>query len=147
MSIMDFATNEITFNKNREIFINFYRLCSILNEFEIDNSSDNAQKLIDFVASIGPLMPLPSGSFGNSLAVALEMRFYNGALFMIKNLKTFKIDLNFIANKINNRNYIFFNALEVFKISQIGCSRDNKTINVCLEIESILQDKFKVKSR
>lgn len=63
-------------------------------------------------------MPLPSGRWGNSLAVALEMQSYQGALLIIKNATALGIDLNAISSEYGGTNP--WNAKEVFELSQLG---------------------------
>lgn len=81
----------------KDSFANFSMLYSALCEY---SHEQNEQKLRGILRFINVGMPLPSGRYGNALAVALEMQEYQGALLMIQNASELGIDLESISSEL-----------------------------------------------
>ncbi len=79
-------------------------LASVIDDMKKYGYRDIDDK--DFLASIqfyDKLYPLPSGSWGNILAVSLELNYYIAAKFILDNKDELGLDLNIVAyddNKI-----------------------------------------------
>ena len=86
-------------------------------------------------------MPLPSGRYGNVLAVALEMQQYKGALFLMKHAKKLEINLNAVSSEYGGEN--IWNVKQVFKASLEGFDtiRIKENDECYKEYPSIIQEK------
>lgn len=110
--------NEYELKRRRLGYSSFSSLCTALSNFAYDKNEMTTEQLLATIKTIREGMPLPSGRWGNSLAVALEMQSYQGALLIIKNAADLGIDLNAISSEYGGTNP--WNAEEVFELSQIG---------------------------
>lgn len=146
---------------SRDAYRNFSVLCHELNDYAYDGDEEKLNTLLK-VINVG--MPLPSGRYGNSLAVALEMQLYVGALFIIKHADELGIDLKSISSERGGKDP--WNAFQVFELSQLGFSKDkvsyddeyykdypqiieskNHNIDAAEEISGILKEKFDKKTK
>ncbi len=84
---------------NYEVFV---RMVNALDNYEKEENKDSVQNLFNTILLNNIPMPLPSGNFGNSLAVALEMERYKGALLILKNNEKLNVDTNCISFSIKN---------------------------------------------
>lgn len=153
---------EISLEIQRSTYKKFAILCNVLEEFSINDDVKTRENLMAIAKSINIGLPLPSGRYGNVLAVALEMQFYQGALFMIKNADELEIDLTCISSEFGGNNA--WDAQQTFELSQLGFNKTkiaendefykeypwlikskNSNIDAALEISDILQNKTKSK--
>lgn len=153
---------EINMEIQRSAYKEFSILCNALGEFSINDDVKTRKNLIAIAKSIKVGMPLPSGRYGNALAVALEMQFYQGALFMIKNADELEINLESVSSEYGGKNV--WNVQQTFELSQLGFNKTkiaeddefykkypwliqskNSNIDAALEISNILQNKIKSK--
>ena len=104
--------------QRRKAYSQFSALCRALNDFSFDGSDEKAEKLREIVKTSEDEMPLPSGRYGNPLAVALEMQLYQGALFMLQNADELGIDLESVSSDCDRKN--IWNASQTFEFSQLG---------------------------
>lgn len=156
--------NIIALEQSRTAFGHFSVLCGALNDFSLNENSETTKQLKAIIKTIKVGMPLPSGRYGNSLAVALEMQLYQGALFMIKNADELEIDLESVSSEYGGRNV--WNAQQTFELSQLGFENTkiddndefykdypwliqskNNNIDAAKEISNILQDKINNNSK
>ena len=154
----DLTMIKINMAQSRSSYNHFVRLCNALNEFSLNIDSKTTRQLELMVKTIKVEMPLPSGRFGNSLAVALEMQCYEGALFMILHANELGIDLDEISCELGGRDV--WNVEKTFELSQIGFEttkieekdesykdypwlRQSKNNNIAaaLEIANLLQER------
>lgn len=152
--------NIIAMEQSRTAYSYFSTLCGALNDFSFNRNDKTTAQLKAITKSIKVGMPLPSGRYGNSLAVALEMQLYQGALFMIENADDLEIDLESVSSEYGGKNV--WDAQQTFELSQLGFEKTkiadndefyknypwliqfkNSNIDAALEISSILQDKIK----
>lgn len=107
-------------NRNMEIrqaaFSRFAHLKILLDEYDFDVTKENEKKLINYLKTIHGGLPLPSGRWGSSLAVALEMHNYPSALLIIKNAADLNIDLEKVSSAEDGSNIMTSN--ECFEFSQ-----------------------------
>lgn len=146
--------------KHRIAYSNFSVLYNALNDFSLDENEETTKNLKVIAGMSKGGMPLPSSRYGNSLAVALEMQLYKGALFMIKNADDLEIDLESISSEYGMKNV--WSAQQTFEFSQLGFEMtkiadddqlykdypwsvqfNNSNIDAALEISTILQGKTK----
>lgn len=116
--------------RNREVNIAAYRrfanLCNILEKFSLAENNEEVIKELKAMVRIDKSgMPLPSGRWGNPLAVALEMRFHKGISFMIQHAKDLEIDLNFVSSEYGGGN--IWNVEQAFAVSQLGFEKTEIT--------------------
>jgi len=156
--------NILAMEKSREAYSHFSVLWCALNDFSLNENDKAAEQLKTIIKSINGGMPLPSGRYGNSLAVALEMQLYQGALFIIKNADDLGINLEAISSEYGGGNV--WNAQQTFEVSQLGFEMTkitddnefyknypwmiqtrNSNIDAALEISTILQDKTKTNTK
>lgn len=152
------SMNEIIMEQSRTAYSFFSVLCSALMDFSYNEDAKTTKQLMTIIKSIKVGMPLPSGRWGNSLAVALEMQLYQGALLMIKNAEELEIDLESVSSEYGGKNV--WNAQQTYEISKLGFAKKkiadndefykknpwliqsiNSNIDAALEISSILQGK------
>lgn len=103
------------YENNIRAYSEFAFLVGILKKYQYDKSAQN-ERLLNFAiehCKVG--MPLPSGRWGNQLAVALEMRLYEGAKYMIENAEKFDIDLNRVSSVQGGESP--WSAEEVYQLS------------------------------
>lgn len=154
----------IAMEKSRTAYRYFSTLCGALNDFSLNKNYKTTEELKAIIKTIDIGMPLPSGRYGNSLAVALEMQFYQGALFIIENADDLEIDLESVSSEYGGRNV--FDTRQTFELSQLGFKKIkiadndifykkypwliqsiNANIDASLEISNILQDNIKKNSK
>lgn len=157
---MNMNINIIAMEQNRTAYSHFASLCGALNDYSFNQNDETTAQLKAITKSIKVGMPLPSGRYGNSLAVALEMQLYQGALFMIKNADDLKIDLESVSSEHGGKN--IWDAKQTFELSLLSfdttkiednddfyknypwiMQSKNNNIDAALEISSILQNKIK----
>lgn len=85
-------------------FYSFTLLYIAISEYEFNQTLQTLEKLKDAINTIDTPMPLPSGRWGNALAVALEMFAFKSAQFMIQNANVLGIDLYAISSDKDGRN-------------------------------------------
>ena len=108
----------MTIERKRRAYSNFSTVCRVLNDFSLNENAETTTQLKNVIKCINGGMPLPSGRYGNPLAVALEMQYYTGALFIIKNAVDLEIDLESVSSEYDGRNV--WNAEQTFELSQMG---------------------------
>lgn len=83
-------------------------------------------------------MPLPSGRYGNSLAVALEMQEYKGALYMIQNADELGINLESVSSVYGEN---VWSAQQTFEFSQVGFEMEKTTVDdeFCIDYPRVVQ--------
>ena len=145
--------------QKRAAYNNFAILNIALKKYAIQENKYTTEKLKALAILNFKGMPLPSGRYGNVLAVALEMQQYKGALFLMKNAKELEINLNVVSSKYGGEN--IWNVKQVFEASLEGfdtiritendeCYKEypniikekNNNIDAVAEIELFLQKDF-----
>ena len=154
---------KIAMEQSRTAFNNFSMLCTALKDYSYDKSDEQAQKLKNIIKLIRVGMPLPSGRYGNALAVALEMQLYQGALLIIENAEELEIDLNHISSELGGKNA--WGVKDTFLLSQVGFDKkkieandnfykdfpwfiesNNANIDAASKIEKLIQEKMESKT-
>ena len=103
-----------------------------MTNYQNDKSEKN-KNILDLAIEYSSGMPLPSGRWGNSLAVALEMRLYDGAKYIIENAEKFDIDLNRVSSDLGGDNP--WSAEDVYKLSILKFD-----FNMILEDDEVYKD-------
>jgi len=154
----------IQLEKHRTAYSHFAILYNALNDFSYNQDTETTNQLsaITQLSQVG--MPLPSGRYGNALAVALEMQFYQGALFMIKNAEELGINLASVSSEYGGRNVwdlptTFEFSKRGFKMTKLQLddpvykdyptfiNNHNRDVDSAIEISNILQDGIKRQSK
>ena len=154
-------TIKIQMEQMRTMYSRFAVWNNTLTEYEYSGDVEKLKAMLK--VQVNNVFPLPSGRFGNVLAVALEMQHYKGALFIIQNAKDLGIDLHSVSSEYGGREV--WNAKQTFEFSKeyfdfekIDVEKDefykrypeyakvqNANIDAALEIDSIFQEKENVK--
>lgn len=66
--------------------------------------SDKDKDLLGSLASLSEGMPLPSGRWGNAIALALEINDYVSAEYLIKNAEEFNLEINRVVSELGGKN-------------------------------------------
>lgn len=154
----------IKLNLSRTAYNHFAVLYKVLNDFSYNKNVETGEQLSVLTKASKSGMPLPSGRWGNALAVALEMRFYQGALFMIENAEELEIDLDSVSSEYGGKDV--WDVKQTFELSQLGFDMtkiadndefykafpetikvNNSNVDAAIEISKLLQDKMKRSSR
>lgn len=86
--------------KRKRDYENFNLLCDKLDRYGYEQSPENERALYWVANALSQQgLPLPSGRYGNVLAVALEMHMYVGALYFIQNAEQLEINLESVSNE------------------------------------------------
>ena len=97
-------------HETKEAFLAFVNLVSIMEKYDFCATSDNLEELLLTVKMDRYSYPLPSGNYGNALAVAIELQLYPSALTIIENSEALGIDLNnVLVTKENTSAQTLFN--------------------------------------
>ena len=143
-------------NAIRAAFHNFGHLYSALSNIENLKNEQTSKYLKDTILAVGGCdLLLPSGRYGNALAVAFEMQMYISALFILQNAQELNIDLDIVSytdyKDVWSAKEAFAFSLKVFDTTKIEESDEryklyptvikfnNDTIEAAKEIKEILQ--------
>lgn len=110
--------NELNIKYNRSAYSRFASLYHALEKYALYENNESKEELVCLINAISAPMPLPSGRIGNSLAVALEMNIYKGALFIIQNADELGVDMECVSSEFGGKNVA--DAQQTFEISKIG---------------------------
>lgn len=84
--------------EDRQAYLRFATLVFYLRRYVRDSSQVHEEDLLQFVRTIGNAwMPLPSGYYGNALAVAVEMQLYAGAFLLLEHHDQLDLDTEVVA--------------------------------------------------
>ncbi len=114
---------KIFLRNNRESFRDFVVLYEALEKYATKDDKQAQLDLMNIIHILSDRFPLPSGRYGNALAVALEMQMYKGALFMIENKDALNINLDVVAYNTSKKEVLDVN--DIFELSQIDFSLNN----------------------
>lgn len=154
----------LKYKQSRSAYVDFANLYSAIEKYE-NNPNDQSTdllKLYIMVCSNG--MPLPSGRWGNQLAVALEMQKYIAALYMIENAEELGIDLEYVSSifggkDVWNVSQVFELSKQSFEFTKIDLKDDdyrdylhiakqkNANIDAAILIEEVLDRKYSKRNR
>lgn len=93
--------------QSQRAFSSFAHLKVLFDKYEFDPNEENEKQLVTYLSVVNqrlPLpkgLPLPSGRYGSSLAVALEMHNYPSALLIIQHATEWNIDLERVSSKLD----------------------------------------------
>jgi len=90
----------------KDAYANFAICYNSLMKYAITPTEEATKELAGIARIITDYMPLPSGRYGNILAIALEMGIYAPALFLIENSQELGINLGLVSTYDNNRSYL-----------------------------------------
>lgn len=84
-------------------FINATNLVTYMNKYSYDMSEKN-RKTLDFFTEYSEGLPLPSGRWGNVIALALEVNNYAAAEYLIENAERLKLRTDFVVSELGFKN-------------------------------------------
>jgi hypothetical protein len=133
---------------DRNAYLQFATLVFYLRRYGRVSSQAHTRDLLQFVNTTGNVwMPLPSGYYGNAIAVAFEMQLYAGAYFLLEHQDQLDLDTEVVAINCDDKTMSAENSFD-FSLSylprEIGrlnyqCGRSNpcRTISNIKWIEAI----------
>ena len=87
----------------RSAFINAANLVTYMNKYRY-YMDEKDRKTIDFFTLISEGLPLPSGRWGNAIALALEVNNYVAAEYLIENAHRLELDTNTVVSELGGKN-------------------------------------------
>lgn len=90
--------------EKRQAYNLFADLVNSLKNFSTLESDRTTEALLHIAKSIQTKMPLPSGRWGNALAVALEMQLYKGALVLLENAEALQMSPESVSSEYDGKN-------------------------------------------
>lgn len=88
---------------SRLAFSNAAKLIHYMEKYSF-SLSVNANKHLDYYAKTSAGLPLPSGKWGNAIALALEFNNYEVAEYLIENAERFNLDTKSVASDFGGKN-------------------------------------------
>ena len=94
----------ITQLKQRQsAFINAANLVTYMKKYSYYMDEEN-KKYLDFFTMFSEGLPLPSGRWGNAIALALEINNYVVAEYLIENADRLELDTNTVVSEFGGKN-------------------------------------------
>lgn len=130
----------------RSAFIKAANLVTYMNNYRY-NMDEKDRKTLDVFTQISDGLPLPSGRWGNAIALALEVNNYVAAEYLIDNSDRLELDTNTVVSELGGKNawslkdeYLFSQLTyeEVIMPISEGQTKDNYQEYV----DSIIRNKF-----
>ena len=87
----------------RSAFITAANLVTCMNEYRY-HMDENNRKSLDTLTLFSKGLPLPSGRWGNAIALALEINNYVAAEYLIENADRLWLDTNTVVSKLGGKN-------------------------------------------
>ena len=128
----------ISIEKRKELFEDLAHVVTALENYEKEQTEKNKLKL-DLYLLTKDTMLLPSGKWGNLLALALEMHKFKSANYILENREKFQISLDYIAFELDKKGAVIHFEDELdFAVSYYNLEGDFKMVE---EIEKLLSYK------
>lgn len=102
---------------NQRAFYSFAHLKVLFDKYDFYPNEENKRQLCSYLSAINQGLPLPSGRYGSSLAVALEMHNYPSALLMIQHATEWNIDLEMVSSNFDGSNIMSVEECFDFSLS------------------------------
>ena len=129
---------KISIEKRKELFEDLAHVVIALENYEKEQTEKNKLKL-DLYLLTKDTMLLPSGKWGNLLALALEMHKFKSANYILENREKFQISLDYIAFELDKKGAVIHFEDELdFAVSYYNLEGDFKMVE---EIEKLLSYK------
>ncbi|MBO5096370.1 MAG: hypothetical protein J6B98_05800 [Bacilli bacterium] len=123
---------------SKELFEDLAHVVIALENYEKEQTEKNKLKL-DLHLLTKDTMLLPSGKWGNLLALALEMHKFKSANYILENREKFQISLDYIAFELDKKGAVIHFEDELdFAVSYYNLEGDFKMVE---EIEKLLSYK------
>ena len=149
----------LRFKQSRNAYVDFANLYAAIEKFENNPTDKNTDLLKLYIMVCSNGMPLPSGRWGNQLAVALEMQKYIAALYMIENAEQLGIDLEYVSSIFGGKDVwdvsmVYELSKQSFEFVKIDLKDDdyrdylhivkhkNTNIDAAMKIEEVLDKKY-----
>ena len=87
----------------KSAYINAANLVTYMNNYSY-NMDDENRSTLDVLAQISDGLPLPSGRWGNSIALALEINNYVAAEYLIDNSDRLELDTSTVVSELGGKN-------------------------------------------
>lgn len=83
----------------RRAFLNATNLVTYMNKYSYD-MDEKYRKALDLFIEFSEGLPLPSGRWGNAIALALEINNYVAAEYLIENADRLKLKTDFVVSEL-----------------------------------------------
>ena len=100
----------------RSAFITAANLVNYMNNYKY-YMDEKDRKTLDVFTQISDGLPLPSGRWGNAIALALEVNNYVAAEYLIENSDRLRLDTDDIVNELGSKD--FWSLEEEYLYSQL----------------------------
>ena len=128
----------ISIEKRKELFEDLAHVVTALENYEKEQTEKNKLKLDLYLLTKDTIL-LPSGKWGNILALALEMHKFKSANYILENREKFYISLDYIAFELDKKGAVIHFEEELdFAVSYYNLEDDFKMVE---EIEKLLSYK------
>lgn len=87
----------------RNAFLNATNLVTYMNKYSYD-MDEKHRKALDLFTEFSEGLPLPSGRWGNAIALALEINNYVAAEYLIENADRLKLKTDFVVSELGFEN-------------------------------------------
>jgi hypothetical protein len=87
----------------KDAYLNAANLVRFMEDYGMEKEEE-ARKLLDLFASISDGLPLPSGRWGNAIALALEINNYVAAEYLINNAEELGLETNTVVSELGFKN-------------------------------------------
>ena len=105
-------------------------LVNVMDEYGYKMNDISGLRL-ESLAGISGGMPLPSGRWGNAIALALEINNYVAAEFLIENAEELNLDTNSVASELGGKNV--WSLKEEYLYSQLTYEGIDDGLMLCKE--------------
>lgn len=100
--------------KTKKLWEDLGEILSVMKRMNYSGINDKKNVVYEVFENNYNIFPLPSGNYGNALALALEMNYYVVARHILNNYKNYHINLNKCMFTEDKK---YYNAKEVFEFS------------------------------
>ncbi len=117
----------------KDAFIKSSLLVSNMNKYGIYRDPKYTG-IIDFLLFIEEGLPLPTGRWGNAIALALEINNYIAAEYLIENAKRLKLNTDYVVSELGGRNK--WTLKDEYLYSQLTYDDDINDMEIGIDFES-----------
>ena len=105
--------------KRKNAFIKASSLVEFMRNYS-NSLDENERKKLEILAEVSNGLPLPSGRWGNAIALALELNDYTSALLLIQKSEELKLSTDIVVSEYGFKNP--WNLKEEYLFSQLTIS-------------------------
>ena len=134
------SIESIQLKLRKNAFLDSCHLVKAMEDYS-RNPSEQSEKVLSLYAQISKGIPLPSGRWGNAIALALEINDYISAEYLIDHAKELELETNTVVSELGGKNA--WPMKDEYLFSQLTYESSEKGILLDFyskeEVEQILQ--------